>query len=630
VSELAEKLATLKADQDLVDGLKALDKDDPDTFNHPIVGMNYYRQALPAFIAKITYDIANILSSFNILSIAEMVWRRFDTAQRYVPPRADPLTLDLDGDGLETVPVSATNPVLFDHNGDGIKTGTGWVKGDDGFLALDRDGNGAIDSGRELFGDSTPLFDTEGHEIGKAEDGFDALAQEDSNHDGIVNAQDDRWNELRIWQDANQNGISEADELKTMAAAGIASINVAKTEHSQILPGGNEIADLGRFTRTDGTSGSTGTVGSLADINLASDTFHRSFTDTIPLTPETEALPDMQGSGVVRDLREAASILTTQGSALSALLTQYAAADTRSAQLAQLDELLIAWGATSGMADMATRAAEHGYGFTSTLDTTHLARLTALEQFNGRGFYRLPWEEQTNQGGVTGMSITTDGNGQPQINVWNGGQVAVLDQAWNSLRQSVYDGLLLQTRLKPYVDAISLTLDESGISMDLTATAAAFEARFDVASDEAVRDLLDLQRISGAELNGMGWDGYGQLRGWLAGAAPATQTALIPALADFGYPGLRTQGDGTYGNEVVIGADTGATLNGSYGNDLIIGGAGNDTLNGKIGSFLGWAVPIKILATRSVARIWWAHPTLRCCFMTSVCIADDACQQKAI
>ncbi|MBV5344874.1 MAG: hypothetical protein JZU63_04760, partial [Rhodoferax sp.] len=166
----------------------------------------------------------------------------FNSAQRF-QGRYDPLTLDMDCDGLETVPLSARSP---------IKTGTGWVKGEDGFLALDRDGNGAIDSGRELFGDSTPLFDAEGHEIGKAEDGFDALAQEDSNHDGIVNDQDARWNDLRIWQDANQNGISEAGELKTMAAAGIASISVAKTEHSHILPGGNEIADLGTYSRTDG------------------------------------------------------------------------------------------------------------------------------------------------------------------------------------------------------------------------------------------------------------------------------------------------------------------------------------------------------------------------------------------
>ena len=475
----------------------------------------------------------------------------FNAAQRYIPPRRDPLTLDLDGDGLETVPVSATNPILFDHNGDGIKTGTGWVKGDDGFLVLDRDGNGTIDSGRELFGDSTPLFDTEGHEIGKAADGFDALAQEDTNHDGTVNAQDDRWNDLRIWQDANQNGISEAGELRTMDAAGIASINVGKTEHSRLLPGGNEIADLGSYTRTDGVTGSAGIVAGLADVNFAVDTFHRSFTDSIPLTPEVETLPDMQGSGVLRDLREAASIPTSQGSELTTLLSQYAGAGTRSDQLAQLDALLIAWGATSDMVDMATRVAEHGYGFVTNLDTVHQARLLALEQFNGRGFYRLPWEDQTGQSGILGMTIGTDTLGQPQIRVnMNGGQISLLDQAWTTLRQSVYDGLLLQTRLKPYGDAISLTLDESRIGMDFTGTGLAFQARFDAAPAEAVRDLLDLQRISGANLNGLGWDGYGQLRDWLAGAAPTTQTALIPALADFGYPGLRIQGDGAYGNEI--------------------------------------------------------------------------------
>jgi hypothetical protein len=48
--------------------------------------------------------------------------------------RRDPLTLDLDGDGLETVGIDPTNPILFDHDGDGIKNATGWIKPDDGFL----------------------------------------------------------------------------------------------------------------------------------------------------------------------------------------------------------------------------------------------------------------------------------------------------------------------------------------------------------------------------------------------------------------------------------------------------------------------------------------------------------------
>jgi len=80
--------------------------------------------------------------------------------------RYDPLVLDLDGDGIETVGVNATTHILFDHNNDGLKTGTGWVNGDDGLLVLDRNGIGVIDNGSELFGDGTMV---------KATDGFSAL-----------------------------------------------------------------------------------------------------------------------------------------------------------------------------------------------------------------------------------------------------------------------------------------------------------------------------------------------------------------------------------------------------------------------------------------------------------------------
>ncbi|XPF95837.1 hypothetical protein ACM9HF_07450 [Colwellia sp. RE-S-Sl-9] len=80
----------------------------------------------------------------------------------------DPLLLDLDGDGIETVNIDIG--VLFDHTADGLKQGTGWVAADDGLLVLDIDGNGAIDSGRELFGDNTLLTDGT-----NAENGFAAL-----------------------------------------------------------------------------------------------------------------------------------------------------------------------------------------------------------------------------------------------------------------------------------------------------------------------------------------------------------------------------------------------------------------------------------------------------------------------
>lgn len=121
-------------------------------------------------------------------------------------PPGDPLALDLDGDGLETVGIG-TAPVLFDHNADGIRTGTGWVRGDDAWLALDRNANGLIDSGRELFGVDTLITNANGT-VRTARDGFEALRTLDDNADGVFDASDAAFASVRVWRDVNQDGIN--------------------------------------------------------------------------------------------------------------------------------------------------------------------------------------------------------------------------------------------------------------------------------------------------------------------------------------------------------------------------------------------------------------------------------------
>jgi hypothetical protein len=175
----------------------------------------------------------------------------------------DPLTLDLDGDVIETIGINANDPILFDHDGDGIKNATGWIHPDDGFLVFDRNGNGTIDNGAELFGDSTPAYAG-----GQTADGFAALAQEDTNADGIVNAQDAHWAHL-------------------LEALGIVGLHVAKQENAQPLANGNQIADLGTFIKADGSEGTVGQItGGLADVDLADNPFYREFPDTVPLTAQ--------------------------------------------------------------------------------------------------------------------------------------------------------------------------------------------------------------------------------------------------------------------------------------------------------------------------------------------------------
>ncbi len=119
-----------------------------------------------------------------------------------------PIVLDLDGDGIESVGVQAG--LYFDHAGDGFAEQTGWIGRDDGFLVRDLNGNGSIDTGAELFGSETLLANGQ-----KAANGFEALKELDSNHDGNVDAADTAYASLRIWKDGNSNGYTDTGELKT-------------------------------------------------------------------------------------------------------------------------------------------------------------------------------------------------------------------------------------------------------------------------------------------------------------------------------------------------------------------------------------------------------------------------------
>jgi hypothetical protein len=180
--------------------------------------------------------------------------RDYTAARGWTLPR-DPLVLDLDGDGIETVGINPLAPVLFDHDNDGVRTGTGWIKSDDGLLVLDRNGNGTIDGGAELFGDNTP-----GAAGTPVANGYIALQAQDSNSDGQINNQDASYTQLRVWRDLNQDGISQAGELQTLGQAGIASIGVAGTTTNINLGNGNTQIASGSFTRTNGSTGQSGTA----------------------------------------------------------------------------------------------------------------------------------------------------------------------------------------------------------------------------------------------------------------------------------------------------------------------------------------------------------------------------------
>ena len=161
----------------------------------------------------------------------------------------DPLTLDLDGDGIETVKIDGLNSILFDHDADGIATATGWVKADDGLLVLDSNGDGVINHGGELFGDNTLLKDGS-----LAANGFAASAEFDDNGDGKIDAQDAVFEQLKVWRDINQDGVSQAEELFTLEQLGIQSLDLNHQAVNQRQGNGNSVARLGSYTSTDGST----------------------------------------------------------------------------------------------------------------------------------------------------------------------------------------------------------------------------------------------------------------------------------------------------------------------------------------------------------------------------------------
>jgi hypothetical protein len=109
------------------------------------------------------------------------------------PPVSDPLILDLKDDGIRTLGLHAG--IHFDHDSNDFKELTGWVAQGDGILMLDVNGNGCLDDGGELLGDS--MFLANGR---PAANGFQALAQYDSNKDGRIDGNDPVWSQLGVWQ----------------------------------------------------------------------------------------------------------------------------------------------------------------------------------------------------------------------------------------------------------------------------------------------------------------------------------------------------------------------------------------------------------------------------------------------
>ncbi|RCW87709.1 RHS repeat protein [Phyllobacterium bourgognense] len=192
-----------------------------------------------------------------------------------------PVLLDLNNDNtldvrlLERMDLADISTPRFDWNSDGTPDRTAWVGPDDGLLVIDlaKDGaagpDGKIDQAREI---AFALWKTEKEIDSENVTDLEGLRYAfDTNHDNMLDQNDARWNEFRVWQDTNQNGISEDGELMTMSDAGIKLIN--------LLPdpkGAKQFADGSAITGTTTALMTDGTTMLVGDVSLRFQPFGHS------------------------------------------------------------------------------------------------------------------------------------------------------------------------------------------------------------------------------------------------------------------------------------------------------------------------------------------------------------------
>ena len=497
----------------------------------------------------------------------------------------DPLSLDLDGSGkVETVGLSAG--VLFDHDADGVKTGTGWVAAGDGLVVRDINKNGQIDSGREIFGDNTLLVNGQ-----KAKDAFEAIADLDTNKDGKVDAKDSAFNELKIWNDKNQNGISEASELKTLTELGITSISTqASITGVQNSANGNVEIGFSSFERADGSTGNSGAF------SFVGNPVNSEFTDTVD-TSLVMDIPNISGSGMVRNLREASALSTDLASEVRNYINKDYPSDV------DLEIIVALWAQTGQMDTIASTlktGAHPADGRGTNLTTEEINKLSVLEKFTGLYAATADFTDPMDSadGKIDGRysgsfyGVNMDANS--------------INNSYNSLKIDIEKDLALVSGKTSIFNLVDYKLQDSKVVLDFTRV---YQWVTLLSKPEAFSQMLKLYnniKLEQSEL--FTAESQNVMNKWIVDALISNDANLSTLNSQDVTLGSDTNDTiwgsssatntiyGMSGDDIIYGSGDSNILDGGDGNDklytgygvnILIGGAGHDYLSNERGSSFG-------------------------------------------
>ena len=449
------------------------------------------------------------------------------------PIPRDPLAIDLNRDGTRTLKLNGA--LNFDIDGNGFKEATGWISPEDAFLAYDRNENGVIDDGTELFGDKTVTNTAFGYTSKAAENGFEALKAFDSNSDNVIDEKDEKFDKLLLWQDKNSNAVTDEGELKTLREHNIKSIDL-NYQNINSTNNGNFIRQTSKVTFNDGTTTTADDIWFSVDLK---DTIQ----PDIAISNDIRALPEVHGFGNLYNLRSAMS----KDSKLAGMIKEYMSLSSDVKQ-DKLDEVLFRW------------AQVEDIDKTSRGENIDARILGAYEKITGKPFLQFgnnpnPWAS----------AAATIKNRVKQFK----------DYLYSSIElQSKYNGLL-DTRYQYF------NYDEKRLGYDFSKINRKLLQLYKDRKYEEVATLSDLVRKAGSYKPNL-LDSFNASLTKLANGDKyfTTISSSVPLYNANSNDPLR----GTNGNDLIVGNSGDDTLSGENGDDILYGGEGDDTLYGEYGN----------------------------------------------